>query len=428
MSTPADAPAGPDRSQPAVRTETHLAIVGLNYAPEEIGIGAFTGGMARGLARHGLTVRAIVGKPYYPQWRTWDGYRGRGWRNTAEDGVNVTRCPHYVPAQPSGLKRIVHLASFAVTALPPAIAAAFGRGQPRVVICVAPALLSVPVAWLMARLAGAKLWIHIQDFEVEAAFATGLVDSGGVAARLARGVENRLLRLADRVSTISPQMCAKLLEKGIPAARVTEVRNWANAPEPDPAQGAAYRAEWGLGDRKVALYSGNIANKQGIEIVVEAARMLASRRDLHFVICGEGPNRERLRALAAGLDNISFHDLQPAARVGELLSLASVHLLPQIAGAADLVLPSKLANMLFSGRPVVATALPGTGLHAEVEGCGVSTPPGDGAAFAQAIAAMLDDPAEAGRLGAAARERGIERWSQDAVLARLAGLIRGLAG
>ncbi len=413
---------------PGATAPVRLAIVGINYAPEEIGIGAFTGGMARGLARHGLNVRAIVGKPYYPQWRVWDGYRGGGWRRVNEQGVSVTRCPHYVPATPSGLKRIVHLASFALAALPPALGAAFGRGRPQVVICVAPALLSVPVAWLLARLSGAKLWIHIQDFEVEAAFATGLVESGGLAARLARGVENALLRLADRVSTISPQMCAKLLEKGIPPARVTEVRNWANAPEPDPAEGAAYRADWGLGARNIALYSGNIANKQGIEIVVEAARLLAGRSDLHFVICGEGPNRARLQELAAGLSNISFHDLQPAARVGELLTLASVHLLPQIAGAADLVLPSKLANMLFSGRPVVATALAGTGLYAEVEGCGISTPPGDAAAFAAAIATLLDDPAEAARLGAAARVRGIERWSQEAVLARLAKMIGEVAG
>ena len=77
---------------------------------------------------------------------------------------------------------------------------------------------------------------------------------------------------------------------------------------------------------------------------------------------------------------------------------------------------------------MVATALPGTGLFAEVEGCGVSTPPGDAAAFAAAIAALLDDSAEAGRLGAAARARGIERWSQEAVLARLAGLIGEVAG
>ncbi|MFM5906260.1 MAG: WcaI family glycosyltransferase, partial [Novosphingobium sp.] len=346
-----------------------VLIVGLNYAPEPVGIGPFTTGMATGLARRGHAVQVIAGRPYYPQWQAYAGSQA-GWVTSEEQGVTVTRCPHYIPARPSGLRRIIHLASFAASAVFPALKAA--RRKPKLVICIAPALLSVPVAWLAAKAARARLWIHIQDFEVEAAFATGLLQAG-TAARLARWVENRLLRLADRVSTISPQMCARLEAKGIAAIRIVEVRNWANAPAPDPTRGAAYRAQWGLGDRRVALYSGNIANKQGIEIVVETARLLKDRRDLIFVICGEGPNRERLEGLAAGLSNIQFHGLQPAERMGELLALADVHLLPQIAGAADLVLPSKLANMLWSGRPVVATTVGGTGLHAEVSDCGIVT-------------------------------------------------------
>ena len=403
-----------------------VLIVGLNYAPEAVGIGPFTQGMAAGLAGSGFAVEAVVGKPYYPQWRAVSDHAGGGWIRSVENGVRIVRCPHYIPQTPTGLRRIVHLASFAAAALWPAVRAARRpkAERPGVVICIAPALLSVPVAWIAAKLAGARLWLHVQDFEVEAAFATGLVDGGGGLARLARGLENGLLRLADTVSTISPQMCAKLLTKGIDPTRVIEIRNWANAPQPDPLEGASYRAEWGLGARKVALYSGNIANKQGIEILVEAARLLAARTDLAFVICGEGPNRARLEALAAGLGNVQFHDLQPAGRMGELLGLASVHLLPQIAGAADLVLPSKLANMLGSGRPVVATALAGTGLHAEVEGCGISVPPGDAQALAEAIAALVDDPVRSAQLGAAARVRAAERWSQPAVIARLAAALR----
>ena len=392
-----------------------LLIVGLNYAPEEVGIGPYTQGLAEGLAARGHQVRVIAGQPYYPQWRRWPGF-GRGWTKATEAGVSVTRCPHYVPANPGGFRRIVHLTSFALSALYPALNAALSR--PKVVICVAPALLSVPVAWIAARLAGAKLWLHIQDFEVEAALATGLV-SGGTAARFARWLENRLLGIADRVSTISPQMCAKLREKGVAAERVVELRNWANAPARDPANGAAYRAEWGLGEKRVALYSGNIANKQGIGIVIEAAHLLASRDDLVFVICGEGPNRARLEAQAEGLANLQFHDLQPAARLGELLALADVHLLPQIAGAADLVLPSKLANMLGSARPVVATSAPGTGLYAEVEGCGINTEPDDAVAFAAAISYLLDNAAEAESLGQTGSQRAAERWSQDAIIARL---------
>ncbi|WJS99231.1 WcaI family glycosyltransferase [Novosphingobium humi] len=407
-----------------------LAIVGLNYAPEEIGIARYTTDMAKALAARGAQVEVISGKPYYPAWFVEPEWRG-GWRRSVEDGVSITRCPFYVPRKPGGLKRILHLASFTLSALSPALALGMKRRdkRPQAVFCIAPSLLSVPVAWVLARLSGASLWVHVQDFEVEAAFATGLVGSGGAAARLARWVENRMLGLADIASSISPQMCERLVAKGITADRVVEVRNWADVnTEFCSPQHSPYRQEWGIGQRKVCLYSGNIANKQGIEILIEAARLLRHRADIQFVICGQGPNRVRLEELARGLDNVMLHDLQPMARMGELLGLAQVHLLPQIPGAADLVLPSKLTNMLASGRPVVATAEPGTGLYDEVDGCGLAVAPGDAAGLAHAIERLIDEPEMAARFGVEARKRAQERWSQAAMIdrieARLARLLR----
>ena len=396
-----------------------VLIIGLNYAPEPVGIGPYTQGLAQALAEAGAAVEAVVAKPYYPQWRTMPVYVGGGWRREQDGAVSLTRCPIYVPKQPSGLKRIIHLASFMLAALPPALRTVLRRNsRPDLVVTVAPALLGVLTAWLAARLAGAELWIHVQDFEVEAALATGLMREASLAARLARWAEDRLLKLGDRVSTISPQMCAKLVAKGIAPERVFEMRNWSDARfAPDPAGGEAIRAEWGLGNRTVALYSGNIARKQGIEILVEAARLLEARTDIAFVICGEGPNRAELERLAAGLSNVGLHDLQPAARMGAMLTMADLHLLPQIAGAADLVLPSKLTNMLASGRPVVATTQPGTGLYAEVDGCGLITPPGDAAALAAAISALADDPPRRANMGRAAASRAEQRWSKPAIIA-----------
>jgi colanic acid biosynthesis glycosyl transferase WcaI len=168
----------------------------------------------------------------------------------------------------------------------------------------------------------------------------------------------------------------------------------------------------------VALYSGNIARKQGIEILVEAARLLQHRDDIAIVICGEGPNRVELERLASGLENVQLHDLQPAAQMGAMLAMADLHLLPQIAGAADLVLPSKLTNMLASGRPVIATTGPGTGLYDEVEGCGELVSPGDVTALAEAIARLADDRDRRALLGKAAVLRAGERWSKDAILDR----------
>ena len=79
---------------------------------------------------------------------------------------------------------------------------------------------------------------------------------------------------------------------------------------------------------------------------------------------------------------------------------------------------AKLTNMLASGRPVVATAAGGTGLHAEVAGCGVVTPPGDAQALAGAIAALADDPDLRAALGQAATQRAAERWRKDAIIDR----------
>ncbi len=418
-----------------VAPKCRLAIIGLNYAPEQIGIARYTADLAVELARRGHGVEVIAGKPYYPQWAVYPGFQGPGWRRGREQGVTVTRCPHYVPARPTGIRRILHLASFALTALGPALLLALRRRdrRPGVVLCVAPALLSVPVAALAAWLAGAKLWVHVQDFEVEAAFATGLIggDGGhrGLIARAGAWFERRVLRLADRVSSISPQMCARLTQKGVAQERIAQLRNWADGALTFPAEAdSTYRALWGIGTRRVALYSGNISNKQGIAIIVEAARLLAQRSDIAFVICGEGPNKPALMQLAEGMANVQFHDLQPAAWMGELLGLASVHLLPQLPGAADLVLPSKLSNMLASGRPVVATAEAGTGLADEVEGCGLVTAPGDAAALAEAILRLIDQADLRARLGAEAERRSAERWSLRLIIDRLEGDILTLSG
>jgi colanic acid biosynthesis glycosyl transferase WcaI len=378
--------------------------------------------MAVALAARGHQVEVIAGKPYYPQWTTYVPFRVRGWLHHTEQGVAITRCPHYVPATPNGRRRIVHLASFAASALGPALRLVFRHRQarPQVVICVVPALLSLPVAWLAARLAGAKLWVHVQDFEVEAAFATGLITGYGSIAKWAQFWESRLLRLADRISTISPQMCARLVEKGIEPERVVQIRNWADEPQADsPTAATPLRDSWRLGETHVALYAGNIANKQGIAILIEAARLTAQRRDIVWVICGQGPYRAGLEKLAAGLDNIQFHDLQPAHRLRELLAMAAVHVLPQLPGAADLVLPSKLTNMLASGRPIVATAEPGTGLFDEIEGCGVASPPGDAASLARTVCELVDDPERSRVLGRAARRRALERWAREHIIDRL---------
>ena len=393
-----------------------ILILGLNYAPEMVGIAIYTAGLAEDLTRRGHDVRVLAGKPYYPGWKIPTDYKNFWLRRTKENGVELTRIAHYVPGNPTGLRRILHHLSFAASSLFPFLYWSF-KQKPDVILTVAPSLIAAPVAWLAARLTGAKAWLHIQDFEVEAAMATGLVGRAGLGARLARLFEASILRRFDRVSSISPAMCRKCAEKGVEPDRVVEFRNWADIDAIRPLEvPSPYREEWGVSTPNVALYSGNIGNKQGIEIVVRAARRLRHCKDLTFVICGEGPNRSNLEVQAADLGNILFRDLQPTERLGDLLGMATMHLLPQLGGAADLVLPSKLSNMLASGRPVVASARQSSDLADEVRGCGVVIPPEDVTAFAGAIELLCDHEAARTAFGRAARERAERRWRRDVII------------
>ncbi|MCB2088689.1 MAG: WcaI family glycosyltransferase [Sphingomonadaceae bacterium] len=403
-----------------------ILILGLNYAPEPIGIGPYTAGLAESLAASGHEVRAIVGNPYYPDWKLAVSFAPPG-GESLEQGVQVTRVRHYIPANPSGIKRIIHHLSFGLFALRPARRAA-REFRPDMVFTIAPSLLAAPVALHAARKAGAASWLHIQDFEVEAALATGLLSSGPMA-RLAGWVERAIISRFDRVSTISQPMLAKARAKGAVETHSLELRNWAEAEGVGPhIDGSTLRAELGLPDGQIALYSGNLALKQGVGLIAEAARELKSREKLHFVVCGDGSGRAMLEEQAAGLDNLHLRPLQPRDRLGELLAIADIHLLPQIADAADLVLPSKLTNMLASGRPVVATAAPDTALAAEVDGCGLITPPGDAASFARAVATLADDETQRDRLGQMAANRAQERWSKQRLLAKYASALQEAAG
>lgn len=395
-----------------------LLIYSANFAPEPTGIGKYSGEMAAWLAARGHDVRVVCAPPYYPAWRlgagdAWPRYRRERWQ-----GVDVWRAPLWVPRRPGGAGRLLHLASFALTSLPVVLWQAVWR--PHVVITVAPALFCAPAGGLTARLSGGRAWLHVQDFEVDVAFGMGLL-SGGRLRRFVEAAERALLRRFDRVSSIGRRMCERLVAKGVDPERVRTLPNWVDVAALRPlAQPSAYRAELGIADDAVvALFSGTLGAKQSLHLIPQAAQLLAHRPEIVFVVCGDGVMKPELERLAAGMPNLRLLPLQPAERLRELLGLADVHLLTQSAEAEDLVLPSKLSGMLASGRPVVATARPGTEIAELLLDCGLVVQPGSAAALARAVADLADDPELRLRMGARA-ERVVETsMSAERVLAAL---------
>src|SRR5262245_14467938 len=306
----------------------HVLLYGINFSPELTGVGKYTGEMAEWLAARRARVTVVTAPPYYPAWRVDSPHAWHLYRTEKQHGVDVVRCPLYVPKRASGLKRILHLLSFACTSLPVLFWLAL-RHRPDVIMAIEPPFLGAPAAWLAARLTGAAAWLHVQDFEIDTAFELGLLRSAKLR-RLVLRAGSVLMRGFDRVTTISDRMRARLRTKGVAPARAQLFPNWVDLHRirPLPQQrrsDARFRA-----DDVVVLYSGNMGKKQGLETLLEAARLTAETGEsrIRFLICGDGVERAELAAAAQGLTNVSFSPLVPLARLNELLHLGDLHVLP----------------------------------------------------------------------------------------------------
>ncbi len=380
--------------------------------------------MAEWLAGRGHEVHVVTAPPYYPAWRVREDYRGSLFRTEHPAArLTVYRTPLYVPEKPSGLKRVVHLASFMVGSIPTMLRHIWWR--PEVIWTVEPTFFGAPLALLVAAATGARSWLHVQDYEVDAAFDLGLLPAQGPVHALALALERTFTRGFDKISSISPMMVARAAEKGVPADRITLFPNWVDVdaiqPEAEAASNA-FREELGLAGKTVLLYAGNMGNKQGLEALAPLAAAFAGDGSVHFVFCGDGAFRPTLEDLVKGRANVTLLPLQPLERLGSLLNVADIHLLPQRAGAADLVMPSKLTGMLSSGRPVLATADPGTMLATVIAGdrtgtaCGITVNPGDHDALFDGAKRLIESPELRQSLGANAREYAVQWLGRGEVL------------
>lgn len=358
----------------------------MNFIPECIGCGKYTGELALSLASNGHSVEVVTTPPHYPGWTVKLPYKALRYKRERVGGVDVWRCP-ILARGGGGLWRAIAPLSFTIFAAPVAFARII-LTRPDVVLCVEPTLLSAPAALLAARLVRARTVLHLQDLEIDAAFEVGHL-KGRWLRRVSLAFERCVLRWFDLTVTISGKMREALLRKGLQADQVIVIRNWVDL---DAVRSGASRrsdclqAELGLDRTKyVILYAGHIGPKQALEVLLEAVRLCQQTQQLHFVVVGEGPRKADLIAHYGNLPNLTFLPLQPAEQFYQLLNLANLHILPSMKQVADLVLPSKLGPMLASGKPILAMAEPETELAEILGRSALLVRPGDSSALAVTI-------------------------------------------
>ena len=335
-----------------------VLLYSLNYAPEIIGIGKYSGELGDWLVENGHEVRVVCSPPYYPEWQLGEGYR-RSWqyRREIRNGVKLFRCPLFVPKNPGMLSRLLHLLSFAMSSLPVILRQV--TWKPDVVMLVEPTFFCVPATLLLSKLTGAKSLLHIQDFELDAMFGSGLAKFKWQLA-FCYAVESFFMRCFESISSISRSMLVKAGEKSKYSVPLYLFHNWVDTDFISPdVDTDLFRQRWGLSETiQVVLYSGNLGKKQGLDILIQAAKLLADEQDVLFLILGDGVERLKLmdQTQQLKLGNIRFDSLQSYDDLPALMALADVHLVVQKRNVADAVLPSKLTTILSAGGYALITA------------------------------------------------------------------------
>jgi colanic acid biosynthesis glycosyl transferase WcaI len=373
-----------------------ILIYTTNYWPELVGIGKFTSEFAEWLTHKSHDVRVVTAPPSYPEWQVQKGYSAWSYRTEYAQGVRIFRCPIWIKQRISGWQRLIHLLSFAISSLP--IMLKQIPWNPDIVMVIEPSLFCIPTALLVSKLCQAKSWLHIQDFELEAGFELGMLPNIKRLRWLLFLFERHLMNQFHTVSTISERMSERLILKRVIPDKIVLFPNWVDTSQIYPlSRQETLRASLGFDeDTVIVLYAGTMANKQRLESIIQAAQSLREVPNLQFLLAGEGSRKgmlvEMVQTLA--LKNIHFLPLLSVSDFNRLLSTADIHILLQIDTLSDLMMPSKLAGMLASGQPVIATAELESAIGRVIlnSGGGVLIPPNDLDMLISAIQQLAQTP------------------------------------
>ena len=403
-----------------------ILILSINYWPEVTGIGAFTTYRAEHLAAAGHSVEVCTAFPYYPNWKVAAEYRGKLASNEERKGVRIFRSYAYVPNPVTALKRIVHEASFIASSMIRAVV----RKRPDVLLVISPPLgLAVP-AILLSRLWKTPYVFDVEDLQPDSAADLGMLPSW--ALKLLYKLEKEAYRHAGLVTTLTPSMRQRIVEKGIPENKVEliEPRMDDSLTGISPQEALAFRQKYGLDDKFLVTYSGNMGVKQGLDVIVDAAAMNSLDDSMLFLFVGNGTDCDRIRRRATQmkLHNARFLPVLDETDFRGLIAASGICLVTQQQSVSEVAFPSKIVTYLAASRPIVASVNPNSEVAriTQESGAGKVVQAEDAKALSAAIHELRNEDLR--ELGENARTYASLRWSSARVLGHLEQRLCAVAG
>lgn len=363
------------------------------FRPDVASTGVIMSTLAEEFVARGHQVTVLASVPHYDANRVWPEFSRKLVYREESSGLRIFRLYTYVARDKANVaQRILSYGAFHLLSL---LKGATVRNHD-VILAPSPPLSNGVIADLLARMHHIPFVYNVQDIWPDVAIRAGVLNGARTIQRL-RAMENYVYRRSAALAVVSEGFRRNLLAKGILPEKISVIPNFIDTRFVTPQPKANdFAARHGLADKFVALFAGNMGFSQGLESVLEAAKLLQDQRDIQVLLVGNGAGRsaaeERLRRL--GLRNVQFLPFQPHRELPAMYGSADVCLIPLRRGFTGESVPCKLFTIMAAGRPAVAAVDPGSETWSLVERMqiGRCVQPEDPAALAAAILYYRSNP------------------------------------
>ena len=397
-----------------------ILVVSLYYEPDKCqSNGPIVRALCEDWAEAGHEVTVLASFPHHNRDAVWPEYRGRLFEWDRVGKVRVIRSYIYVPRNRSSCGRLLNYLSFNISST---LAGLFSGPQDIIFVIPPPPITIGLTAFLLGFIKRIPYCYNLQDIWPEVAVKLGMLRNRFSIAFF-EWLERFIYRHSSRIFAISEEFKTNLLGKGVAASKIEVIPNFTDVSLIRPlARDNPFSRAQGLGGKYVVLYAGNMGVSQGLDVVLEAAERVKEKREIVFLIVGEGACRDPLVAEAArrNLSNVKFLPFQPETEAPLVYASCDVALIPLRQGITENSTPCKTYSIMAAGKPYIACVDEGSNLWklAEKAGCGLCVEPENGAALAEAVLQLQADQGLAHTMGRNGRAYAERHFAREPITAR----------
>ena len=371
------------------------------YPPESGAVQVRADKVDRYLVGRGHKVSVIAEVPNHPSGIIWPEYRKKIYQSSSEDGVDVLRIWVKTTANKNFKTRLAFYLTYMIGA---AIAGIILPRRFDVVFANSPPLPVAAAGAFVSLIRRKPFVMEVQDLWPKSAIEMGEMRSKKAIA-LATWLENFCYRRAEKVLAVSPGILQDLADR-FPAEKLVFCSNGSNTDifQPRPDSGQLLKQKLGVENKFLIVYGGILGAAQGLEVMLQTAKVLEDRSDIHFLIVGEGPRKQALLKLFSklGLTNLTMIPGQPLKKMPDFFSAADLCLVPlRKLDVFKGVLPTKMFDAWACRTPTLINVDGDARQVLEKAGAGIFVEPENSQALADAILQLKSQPDKLTQMGMA---------------------------